>query len=47
MAESISAKIKQPVNNGNPVLLPLFVCNLKQWIMAAHPMIRKFIEHGS
>ena len=27
-------KAKQPINNGNPVLLPLFVCNLKQWILS-------------
>ena len=44
MADAISAKPKQPVFNGNPVLLPLFVVNLRQWILAVEPAIRKFSQ---
>ena len=45
MAETTPA-IKQPVNDENPVFLPLFVYRLRQWMYATHPASRRFVEYG-
>ena len=38
--------IKQPVNDENPVYLPLFVFQLSQWITTQDKRYRRFIEFG-
>ena len=44
MADSTPA-IKQPVNDENPVYLPIFVYRLRQWMYATYPASRRF-EYG-
>ena len=41
-----TCRIAQPINNENPVFIPIFAFRLQQWLYAKYPHMRRFIEHG-
>ena len=41
-----TCRIAQPINNENPVFIPIFAFRLQQWLYAKYPHMRRFIEYG-